>query len=84
MYGIGLATQEAGDRRQQLSIRAGILLHVSSLIGRPVQCHVEFLVMWRKESQMREKGGCLAKQPSYRLKFRSTRLLSPLYELLLP
>jgi hypothetical protein len=68
----------------QLSIRAGTLLHVSSLISCPVQCHIEFLVMLRKESQMREKCGCLAKQLSYRLKFRSMRLLSTLYELLLP
>ena len=60
---------------------AGTLLYISSLIGRLMQYHIEFLVMWRRESEVREKCGCFAKQPSHRLKFRSIRLL---YKLLLP
>ena len=55
-------------------MRAGTLLHVSGLKSRLMQCHVEFLVMWR-ESEVRERGGCLTKQPSHRLNFRSMRLL---------
>ena len=57
-------------------LRAYILLHVDGLIDRLMQCHVRFLVMYRRESEVREIGGWLAKQPSHRLKFRSIRLLS--------
>ena len=63
-------------RELQLNfIRAGTLLHVSGIISHLMQCHIRFLVMWRRESKVRERGGCLAKQPSHRLKFRSMRLL---------
>ena len=52
------------------------MLHVNNIIGRLMQCHIEFAVMWWRESEVRERGGCFAKQPPHRLKFRSMRLLS--------
>ena len=36
---------------------------------------IGFAVMWRRKSKMIERVGCLMKQSSHRLKFRSTRLL---------
>jgi hypothetical protein len=45
-------------------IRASTLLHISNPIGRPMQCHIRFLMTWRRESKERERGRCLAKQPN--------------------
>ena len=60
-----------GFKLVSLHLRAGILVNISGLIGRLMQCHIRFLVTWRRESEVRERGGCFAKQPSHRLKFRS-------------
>ena len=30
-----------------------------------IQCHIVFLVMWWRENEVREKGGCLTKQSSH-------------------
>jgi hypothetical protein len=48
-----------------LTLRASTLLHVSCLIGRPMQCHTRFLMMWMRESEERERGRCFAKQPPH-------------------
>jgi hypothetical protein len=56
-------------------IRASTLLHVSGIIGCLMQMHVIFLMMWRREGEERERGGCFAKQPSHRLKLRTMRPL---------
>jgi hypothetical protein len=48
-----------------LLMRANTLVHVSSPIGRPMQCHIGFLMMWRRERKERERGCCLAKQPPH-------------------
>jgi hypothetical protein len=45
--------------------RASTLVHISSPIGRLMQCHIGFLMMWRRESTERERGRCLAKQPPH-------------------
>ena len=55
---------------------ASTLLYVSSLIARLMQCHVGFLVVWRKESEVRERDRCFARQPSHKLNFRTTRQLN--------
>ena len=52
------------------SSMAGTLLHVSGLVRRLVQCHIGFLLMWRKKRIEREQGGC-----SHKLKFRIMRQL---------
>ena len=57
-------------------LRASTLLHVSGLITRLMQCHVRFLVMWRRESKVRERGRCFARQPPHKLNFRTTRQLN--------
>jgi hypothetical protein len=62
-----------GDRRSgadylgrlRSGLRASTLVHVSSPIGRPMQCHIGFLMMWKRESKEREKSRCLAKQPPH-------------------
>jgi hypothetical protein len=64
-----------------LILRAGTLLHISSLVRCLMQCHVVFLLMWRKERGERENGRCFAKQPPHKLKIRNMR--QPFYELLL-
>ena len=51
-------------------LRASTLLHVSSLIARLMQCHVGFLVMWKREREVRERGCCFARQPPHKLNFR--------------
>ena len=51
-----------------------MLSHVMLYIETFLLGHIEFLVMWR-ESEVRERGGCLTKQPYHRLNFRSMRLL---------
>jgi hypothetical protein len=45
--------------------RACTLLHVSCSIGRPMPCHIRFLMMWRRESEEAERGRCFAKQPPH-------------------
>jgi hypothetical protein len=57
-------------------IRASTLLHVSGIIGCLMQMHVIFLMMWRREGEERERGGCFAKQPPHRLKIRTIKLLT--------
>jgi hypothetical protein len=29
-----------------------LIIHVNSLISRPMQCHIEFLMMWRREKEV--------------------------------
>jgi hypothetical protein len=38
---------------------------LSNLIGRPMQCHIGFFMMWRSETGERARGRCLAKQPPH-------------------
>jgi hypothetical protein len=38
---------------------------ISSLIGRPMQCHIRFLIMWRGESKERERGRYLTATTSW-------------------
>ena len=59
------------------------LLHVNDLIVRLMQCHIEFLMLWRRESKVREKCRCFARQSPHKLNFRTMRQLdhhSSLYE----
>jgi len=61
------------DRMPRL--RASTLLHVSGFIARLIQCHVRFLVMWRRESDVREWACCFARQPPHKLNFRTMKQL---------
>jgi len=60
-----------------ISLWASTLLHVSSLIGHLMQVHIRFLIRWRRERERggREQGGCFARKPPHRLKFRTMRPL---------
>ena len=40
-----------------------------------IQCHIVFLVMWRRESEVRERGRCFARQPPHKLNFRTMKQL---------
>ena len=67
-------------KRQLLSncctyTKASTLVHVSGLIARLMQCHVSFLVMWRRESEMRKEYRCFTRQPPHKLNFRTMRQL---------
>jgi hypothetical protein len=61
---------------RSILLRASTLVHVSSPVGRPMQCHIRFLMMWKRESKERERGCCLAKQPPHE---RSNRLMRQLH-----
>ena len=38
------------------ALRLNTLLHVSSLKGRPIKCHVGFLLRWKREKEERDKS----------------------------
>jgi hypothetical protein len=57
-------------------LRASTLLQVSCPIGRPMQCHIRFLMMWRRESEERERGRCFTKQPPHE---RNSHLMRQLH-----
>lgn len=48
-------------------MRASALVYLSSLICGLMRCHIEFLIIWRREREVREKDSCFAKQPPLKL-----------------
>jgi hypothetical protein len=39
-----------------------ILLYISYPIGNFIQCHIIFLIIWRRERKVRERCACFTKQ----------------------
>jgi hypothetical protein len=40
------------SQRKNQMLRTSILVHISSPVGRLMQCHIRFVVMWRRESEV--------------------------------
>lgn len=58
-----------------------IAIHVRSLKHRLMQCHINFFMMWMRERNVGERGGCFVKQLPHEQKFKMEITISPLYNL---
>jgi hypothetical protein len=50
--GVSLVLVPSNTPQKTNILRASTLVHVSSPISRPMQCHIGFLMMWRREKEV--------------------------------